>query len=121
MRNFEDLFLQTRVQNITKRGEAFQLFLPRFNEAGNQRSLNITVLETSLGSSKYTNRPTLGFEHHRNIPFMAEKGSPVIQVDLSSLVSDNYHSLTLSVEYTDPHGKSKNLDDTYLYHAARNN
>ena len=121
MRNFEDLFLQTRVQNITKRGEAFQLFLPRFNEAGNQRSLNITVMETSLGSSKYTNRPTLGFEHHRNIPFMAEKGSPVIQVDLSSLVSDNYHSLTLSVEYTDPHGKSKNLDDTYLYHAARNN
>ena len=113
MRAFEDLFLQTRVQNITNRGKLFQIFLPRYHENGASPQVKITIKEMYQGaSSNYS--PGFRYNYYHNVPFTINSDSPSAEVDISHLIDGNNLGLSVSVEYTDPHGTPKNLPYTSL-------
>ncbi len=120
IRSFEDLFLQLTLKNISNQGEKFEMFLPRLDESGQSPIIRVTVKETFMIRSRYSNRPSMRDQLHNYIPYQRRPGSSSIAIDISSLVSDDYFSLSVSADYVDPHGTQKKLEDTYLYHPAHN-
>lgn len=113
MRAYEDLFLQLRLVRVDNKGKSFQLFLPRYHEAGNPPEVNISVREMYQGTPG-TYSPGLRYNNHSNVPFRMSTHEPVALVDISQLVRNNNLGLSVSVEYRDPYGTAKKLPSTSL-------
>ncbi len=113
MRAFEDLFLQPRLIHVDNKGKSFQLFLPRFHEAGNSPEVNISVSERYQGTpGNYS--PGFRYNNYANVPFRMSAHEPVAIVDISHLVRNKNLGLSVSVEYRDPYGTTKKLPSTSL-------
>ncbi|MBD3653789.1 toxin VasX [Kangiella sp.] len=113
MRAFQDLFLQPRLVSVDNKSKSFQLFLPRYHEAGNPPEVNISVREMyQVTPSNYS--PGLRYNNHSNVPFRMSVHEPVASVDISHLVRNKNLGLSVSVEYRDPYGTAKKLPSTSL-------
>lgn len=113
MRTFEDLFLQPRLVQVRNKGKSFQIFLPKYHEAGNPPEVNISVREMYQGTpGNYS--PGLRFNNYSNVTFRVPAHEPVALVDISNLVRNKNLGLSVSVEYRDPYGTVKKLPSTSL-------
>ncbi|MBD3667515.1 MAG: hypothetical protein HUJ16_06115 [Kangiella sp.] len=113
MRAFEDLFLQPRLVRVDNKGKSFQIFLPRFYEAGNPPEVNISVREMYQGTpGNYS--PGFRYNNYSNVPFRMSAHEPIALVDISHLVRNKNLGLSVSVDYRDPYGTTKKLPSTSL-------
>lgn len=116
MRAFEDLFLKIRVDNIKSKGKQFDIFLPRYNEAGNtpQLSIKVTVEEPSSHNRVGTGY-SYGKIHTFPVNASINREQSVASVDLSPFIHYRHVIIKVNIDYTDPHGKERPLPNYKTY------
>lgn len=114
MRAFEDLFLKIRVDNIRSRGKQFDIFLPRYNEVGSPTELSIEVTVEEPGRHEVKNYAP-GDVHTFDVLACIDREQSIASVDLTPFIHYRYVIIKVNVDYTDPHGKQRPLEDYKTY------
>lgn len=115
MKSFENLFLGIKVQNISKKGQKFEVVLPRVPVATSQFTLNIRVREELVLLSMDRHGGETIRQIHLAKQYQYQPGSRIVIVDLSQQAWKNLPVVKVDIEYIDPDGKKFMLNDHQIF------